>query len=314
MENYHKTEVVGQGTYGKVYKATDLKTGKIVALKKTLLTNDEEGVPPTTLREVSILRTLDSPYVVSLIDVEHCESRGGKPLLYLVFEYLDHDLKQYMVSKYGKGVGLPMDMCKHFCYQVLLGLRHCHANSIMHRDLKPQNLLVTADAKTVKIADFGLGRVFSLPSGKYTHEVVTLWYRAPEILLGTKCYSTAVDIWSVGCIFAEMVNGRSIFCGESEIEQLLAIFKIIGTPNQDTWPRVQDLRDWHTFPQWRPQPLIQVLPAIGESGADLMQKMLTLDPTKRVSAIQALKHPFFDDIRDLYSSDKENSQGLNYPQ
>lgn len=300
MENYHKTEVLGKGTYGKVYKAVHIPTNRTVALKKTLLANEEEGVPPTTLREVSILRTLDSPYVVSLLDVEHTESREGKPLLYLVFEHMDHDLKQYIQLTKGRNVPLELDTSKHFIYQVLLGLREIHANSIMHRDLKPQNLLVSKDAKQIKIADFGLGRVFSVPVGKYTHEIVTLWYRAPEILLGTRCYSTAVDVWSTGCILAEMVHGRSIFCGESEIEQLFAIFRVLGTPNASVWPGVEDLRDFHEFPQWKPQPLSQMLPALGPLGCDLLERMLALDPAKRISASQALKHTFFDDIRACY--------------
>jgi len=306
MEGYQRTEVLGQGTYGKVYKATHIETGKTVALKKTILTSDDEGVPPTTLREVSILRALDSPYIVSLLDVEHTESRGGKPLLYLVFEYIDHDLKQFMVSKYGKGNPLPLDTAKRFCLQILLGLRHCHANSIMHRDLKPQNLLVTKDASLIKLADFGLGRVYSVPLPKYTHEVVTLWYRAPEILLGTKIYTTALDVWSVGCILAEMVSGRSIFCGESEIEQLFAIFRVMGTPTAETWPKVSDLRDWHEFPQWRPKPLIELLPSLGADGCDLLESMLALDPAKRISATEAIKHAWFDDIRAAHANEKEN--------
>lgn len=172
MENYKRTELLGQGTYGKVYKAQNLSTGALVALKKTILTTDDEGVPPTTLREVSILRQLDSPYVVKLEEVVHTESRsGGPPLLYLVFEYLDHDLKQFMASKYGKGVGIGPQLAKHFTFQVLLGLKYCHSAAVMHRDLKPQNLLVDVKSKTIKLADFGLGRVFSLPVAKYTHEV-----------------------------------------------------------------------------------------------------------------------------------------------
>jgi cyclin-dependent kinase len=127
----------------------------------------------------------------------------------------------------------------------------------MHRDLKPQNLLVSKD-NIIKLADFGLGRSFSIPIGKYTHEVVTLWYRAPEILLGSKCYSTPIDIWSIGCILAEMITGRPLFCGESEIEQLLAIFRIMGTPSNETWPQVENLRDWHDFPQWKPTDLYKV--------------------------------------------------------
>lgn len=305
MELYKRTELLGQGTYGKVYKAQHLETGRIVALKKTILSSDDEGVPPTTLREVSILRSLDSPYIVRLEEVVHSESRSGSPVLFLVFEYLDHDLKQFMTSKYGKHVGIEPLLAKRFCFQILLGLRYCHANSIMHRDLKPQNLLIDLKTKTIKLADFGLGRVYSLPVGKYTHEVVTLWYRAPEILLGAKQYSTGVDIWSIGCILAEMVTGRPIFCGESELEQLLEVFRVLGTPNETTWPEVGELRDWHEFPQWKPQNLVTAIPALrklGRDGLELFASMMEMSPKKRISAIDALKSPYFDDIRNEFST------------
>ena len=174
----------------------------------------------------------------------------------------------------------------------------------MHRDLKPQNLLVDVKTKTIKLADFGLGRVFTLPVLKYTHEVVTLWYRAPEILLGTRCDSPAVDIWSVGCILAEMILGRPIFCGECEIEQLLAIFRVLGTPNSQTWPNVQSHRDWHAYPQWNPVPLATAVKWPTEPSQEtleLLEGMLQLDPAKRLTAIDALKSPYFDDIRHMYT-------------
>jgi cyclin-dependent kinase len=312
MQNYKRTELLGQGTYGKVYKAHNLVTGQLVALKKTMLTTDDEGVPSTTLREVSILRSLESPYVVRLEEVVHTESRSGPPLLYLVFEFLDHDLKQFMAAQYGKGLGIEPELAKHFCFQVLLGLKFCHANSIMHRDLKPQNLLVDLKSKTIKLADFGLGRVFSLPVAKYTHDVVTLWYRAPEILLGTKCYSTGVDTWSVGCILAEMIIGGPLFCGESEIEQLLAIFRLLGTPTSEIWPSATQLRDWHHYPQWKTQDLGDAIPELvplGEHGIQLLEDMLRLDPAKRISAIDALKSPYFDDIRHIYIDENGNQTG-----
>ncbi|KAF6001479.1 hypothetical protein F1559_001826 [Cyanidiococcus yangmingshanensis] len=272
MERFRRLEVLGQGTYGTVYKALDLQTNRLVALKKTTLSNDDEGIPATTLREVSILRALsDCENIVKLIDVIHAESRGRRPLLYLVFEYAEGDLKQYMNRHRGRGKGLPLKQAKCFAYQLLLGLHFCHLRGVMHRDLKPQNILVTNQDRTVKLADFGLGRAFCIPVGKYTHEVVTLWYRAPEILLGTRCYSTPVDVWSVGCILAEMI-------------------------------RVVELRDWHDFPQWKARPLIQILPDLGETGCALLSEMLRLDPSRRITAAEALRHPFFDDVRPQYAS------------
>lgn len=312
MENYKRTELLGEGTYGKVYKAQHLESGKVVALKKTILSSDEEGVPPTTLREVSILRSLDSPYVVKLEEVVHAEARSGSPVLFLVFEFLDHDLKQFMNSKYGKGVGMEPHVVKEFTFQILLGLRYCHSMGILHRDLKPQNLLIELKTQTVKLADFGLGRVYSLPVGKYTHEVVTLWYRAPEILLGTRSYSTAVDMWSVGCILAEMAMGRPVFCGESEIEQLLGIFRVLGTPNMDSWPNVGSLKDWHAYPQWRKQDIASVLPGLtklGEDGIRLFERMVELCPKNRINALEALNSPWFDDIRHKYTG--TSAAGVN---
>ena len=316
MEKYKRTHVLGEGTYGKVYKAQHIETGQIVALKKTILSADDEGVPPTTLREVSILRSIESPYVVKLLDVMHSEARAGRPVLYLAFELLNHDLRQFMVNKYGKGNGIEPQLAKEFCYQVLLGLRSCHANAIMHRDLKPQNLLIDLSTQTIKLADFGLGRCFSLPVNKYTHEVVTLWYRAPEILLGTKYYSPAVDIWSVGCILAEMIIGRAMFCGESEIEQLFAIFEILGTPTHETWPEVKTLRDWHEYPAWRPKDLKSLHPdlmRLGSHGLELLQNMLHLDPQKRITVVDALMSPYFDDIRQNFHQglDDQENQMIN---
>lgn len=301
-----RTELLGQGTYGKVYKAKHTLTGKVVALKRTILGPDDEGVPATTLREVSILRSLNSPYVVRLEEVLHSEGTGSQPILYLVFEFLDHDLKQFMVAKNAKNVGLPPLLVKHFCYQILLGLKYCHSNSIMHRDLKPQNLLIDLKTQTIKLADFGLGRVFTMPVSRYTHEVVTLWYRAPEILLGTRYYSTGVDMWSVGCIFAEMITGRPTFVGESELEQLLTIFRVLGTPTETTWPNVGQLRDWHVYPQWKPQVLTDAiggLSKLGTHGVELFSKMVRLDPNERITAIDALKSPYFDDVRHEYEDE-----------
>ncbi|CAK9212886.1 hypothetical protein BDL97_07G020800 [Sphagnum fallax] len=297
MENYEKLEKVGEGTYGKVYKARHKKTGRLVALKKTRLDMEEEGVPSTALREVSLLQMLSqSIYVVRLLCVEHIDKKG-KPLLYLVFEYLDTDLKKY-IDSHGRGNKnpLPTSIIKSFMYQLCKGVAHCHSHGVMHRDLKPQNLLVDREKGLLKIADLGLGRAFTVPLKSYTHEIVTLWYRAPEVLLGASHYSTPVDIWSVGCIFAELSRKSPLFPGDSELQQLLHIFRLLGTPTEEVWPGVSTLRDWHDYPHWQPQNISRVVPDLDPQGVNLLSSMLQINPAKRISAKAALQHAFFDDL------------------
>ncbi|XP_067843925.1 cyclin-dependent kinase 2-like isoform X1 [Heptranchias perlo] len=196
MDNFQKVEKIGEGTYGVVYKAMNKVTGEMVALKKIRLDAEMEGVPSTAIREISLLKELNHPNIVKLLDVIHSEKK-----LYLVFEFLNQDLKKYMDS--APPTGLPLQLVKSYLFQLLQGVAFCHSHRVLHRDLKPQNLLIN-DAGAIKLADFGLARAFGVPVRTYTHEVVTLWYRAPEILMGCKFYSTAVDVWSIGCIFAEM--------------------------------------------------------------------------------------------------------------
>ncbi|XP_064419271.1 cyclin-dependent kinase 2-like isoform X5 [Latimeria chalumnae] len=233
MEVFRKVEKIGEGTYGVVYKAVNKLTGDMVALKKIRLDAETEGVPSTAIREISLVKELNHPNIVELLDVIHREKK-----LYLVFEFLSQDLKKYMDSS--------------------------------NRDLKPQNLLIN-EIGDIKLADFGLARAFGVPLRTYTHEVVTLWYRAPEILLGCKYYSTAVDIWSIGCIFAEMITGRPLFPGDSEIDQLFRIFRTLGTPNESVWPGVTHLPDYKAnFPQWCKQDVNTIVPSLNADGKDLL--------------------------------------------
>lgn len=305
MEKYMKIEKIGEGTYGVVYKAKDKSTGEIVALKKIRLEAEDEGVPSTAIREISILRELSHKNIVNLKDVVHQDSK-----LYLVFEFLDQDLKRYM-DLIGKKAMNPM-LIKSYLQQLLLGMAFCHAHRVLHRDLKPQNLLIDR-AGTLKIADFGLARAFGVPVRTYTHEVVTLWYRAPEVLLGGKQYSTPVDIWSIGCIFAEMVTRTPLFPGDSEIDQLFRVFRLLGTPNEQTWPGVSSFPDFKpSFPQWPSQKISKVVPDLDLLGVDLLSKMLCYEPHKRISAQQALAHPYFEDLNRLRKSNtpsaSDNSQ------
>ncbi len=182
-------------------------------------------------------------------------------------------------------------------YQIISGIAYCHTHRILHRDLKPQNLLIDKNTKELKLADFGLARAFDIPIKRYTHEVVTLWYRAPEILLGSPHYSTPVDIWSIGCIFAEMANQKPLFPGESEIDQLIRIFSVLGTPNEELWPGISLLPDYsENFPKWNPKNLKEFVPELDDLGVDLLTKMLQYEPSKRINARAALAHDYFKDI------------------
>lgn len=291
LERYYKIDKVGSGTYGDVYRARDQLTGEIVALKKIRLEIQDEGVPATAIREISLLKELAHPNIVSLLNVIHQNER-----LYLVFEFLDLDLADYMKGLNRNNKKLKPQLLKSYMYQLVKGIAHCHMHRVLHRDLKPQNLLLDKQG-TLKLADFGLARAFGVPLRTYTHEVVTLWYRAPEILLGAKQYATPVDIWSIACIFVEMATGRPLFPGDSEIDELFRIFRVLGTPNDDIWPGVSALKDHKTsFPKWAPKPLEEILDCICDDGMDLLKKMLVYEPSKRISAREALKHPYFKGI------------------
>jgi len=182
-------------------------------------------------------------------------------------------------------------------YQIVKGIAYCHCHRVLHRDLKPQNLLI--DKKGfIKLADFGLARAFNLPVRTYTHEVVTLWYRSPEILLGTKHYSTPVDIWAIGCIFAEMILQTALFQGDSEIDQLYKIFHILGTPTEQDWPGFSQLPHYKSsFPMWNENKIPLIMKDfLDEDALDLLSKMLIYEPSRRISAKAALNHPYFKDL------------------
>lgn len=294
MENYEKVEKIGEGTYGVVYKARNIRDDSMVALKRIRLDQDEEGVPSTAIREISLLKELRHENVVSLLEVIHQETK-----LYLVFEYLDLDLKKHMDSS--PHISNDRMVIKGYVYQLCASIAFCHAHRVLHRDLKPQNLLIDKSTNKLKLADFGLARAFGIPVRAYTHEVVTLWYRAPEILLGVRHYSTPVDVWSIGCIFAEMINHGPLFAGDSEIDELFKIFQVLGTPTEETWPNVSELPDYQEgFPKWSAKPWESLCPALDEDGADLLRQMLQYVPERRITAKAAMQHPYFDDYPDKH--------------
>jgi negative regulator of the PHO system len=284
-----------------VFKGRNRNTGELVALKEIHL-DSEEGTPSTAIREISLMKELKHENIVALHDVIHTENK-----LMLVFEAMDLDLKKYMDTRGDRGQ-LDYVTIKSFMYQLLQGIAFCHENRVLHRDLKPQNLLLTNQGK-LKIGDFGLARAFGIPVNTFSNEVVTLWYRAPDVLLGSRTYNTSIDIWSAGCIMAEMYTGRPLFPGTTNEDELQKIFRLLGTPSEQSWPGISQFPEYKpTFHVYATQDLRMFLPQIDAQGLDLLGRMLQLRPELRISAKDALQHPWFADLSRLKQQQQQQQQ------
>eukprot|EP01088_Endostelium_zonatum_P015848 TRINITY_DN4052_c0_g1_i1.p1 TRINITY_DN4052_c0_g1~~TRINITY_DN4052_c0_g1_i1.p1 ORF type:complete len:352 (+),score=71.40 TRINITY_DN4052_c0_g1_i1:217-1272(+) len=291
LEKFEKLKEVGSGTYAVVYKAKNVETDKIYALKVIRMDESgDEGVPFTVIREISLLKRLKHPNIVRLHQVINTEKKG----MTLVFEYLYCDLKKYMVQE----KKIQPHEVKSFLFQLLQGTAFCHKNHVLHRDLKPQNLLINKKGE-LKLADFGLARFNGIPVARLSSQVVTLWYRAPDVLLGSHKYTSSIDIWAIGCIFAETITSRPLFRGSDDKDQVKAIFKKMGTPSEKTWPGLKELSgaknaNWKVYESI---PLRDLVPGLTEdSGYDLLDKMLRYEPSERISAEAALSHPYFNEV------------------
>ncbi|XP_058095401.1 probable serine/threonine-protein kinase At1g54610 [Magnolia sinica] len=287
-DSFEKLDKIGQGTYSNVYRARDLDNGKIVALKKVRFDNLEPESVRFMAREIHILRRLDHPNIVKL---EGLVTSRMSCSLYLVFEYMEHDLAG-LASCPGLKFTEPQVKC--YMQQLLRGLDHCHSRNILHRDIKGSNLLID-NSGILKIADFGLASFFD-PDRRHplTSRVVTLWYRPPELLLGATDYGVAVDLWSTGCILAELYAGKPIMPGRTEVEQLHKIFKLCGSPAEDYW-RKSKLPHATIFKPQQPYrrcvaETFKVFPA---PALELMEILLSIDPADRGTAASALKSEFF---------------------
>ncbi|XP_041861028.1 cyclin-dependent kinase 16-like isoform X3 [Melanotaenia boesemani] len=288
LETYIKLDKLGEGTYATVYKGRSKLTENLVALKEIRLEH-EEGAPCTAIREVSLLKDLKHANIVTLHDIIHTQKS-----LTLVFEYLDKDLKQYLDDC---GNIIHVHNVKLFLFQLLRGLSYCHHRKVLHRDLKPQNLLINERGE-LKLADFGLARAKSIPTKTYSNEVVTLWYRPPDILLGSTDYSTHIDMWGVGCIFYEMVTGRPLFPGSTVEEELHFIFKLLGTPTEKSWPGISSNEEFVAFnyPQYRAERLSNHTPRLSSEGVELLSNFLQFEGKKRISADESTKHSYFSNL------------------
>ncbi|PSR84780.1 Cyclin-dependent kinase [Actinidia chinensis var. chinensis] len=335
VDDFERLNRIDEGTYGVVYRARDVETGEIVALKKVKMEKEREGFPLTSLREINILLSFHHP---SIVDVKEVVVGRDLDSIFMVMEYMEHDLKGLMET-----MKQPYSQSEVKCLmlQLLEGVKYLHDNWVLHRDLKTSNLLLNNKGE-LKICDFGLARQYGSPLKPYTHLVVTLWYRAPELLLGAKQYSTAIDMWSLGCIMSELLSKEPLFNGKTEFDQLDKIFRILGTPNETIWPGFSKLPGVkvnfikHQLPAlsdsglafWPSLVTVSVTqeayhvsinyccipfrcnllrrkfpvtsftgsPVLSDAGFDLLNKLLTYDPEKRITAEDALSHEWFREV------------------
>lgn len=312
QENFQYIEKIGQGNYGEVFKCKKKDDGLIFAIKKYKQEDENQGIPATIMREISLLKKLNHINIVKLHDVIYYNKRQ-----LLVFDYAQQDLKQYMISNQG---AIPIRTIKIFMYQIIMGLVHCFTRKIQHRDIKPQNILIF-DNYLVKLADFGLARPSGIPAKKYSDEVITLWYRPPDILLGSTNYTHVCDMWGVGCILAELISTdkKALFRGKDEKEQLDVIFKKCGVPKNTYWPEMKSFPNYQKYVE-NPNSIdnemdmcqfnnvtkskleleLEVggnLSNLDLEGANLLRGMLEINPQHRSKAVNAINHPWFDEIR-----------------
>ncbi|NWH67636.1 CDK10 kinase, partial [Geococcyx californianus] len=288
VKEFEKLNRIGEGTYGIVYRARDTLTDETVALKKVRMDNEKDGMPISSLREITLLLQLQHPNIVELKEVvvgNHLES------IFLVMGYCEQDLASLL-----ENMQTPFSEAQVKCIilQVLKGLQYLHENYIIHRDLKVSNLLMT-DKGCVKIADFGLARTYGMPPKPMTPKVVTLWYRAPELLLGMTTQTTAIDMWALGCILAELLAHKPLLPGTSEIHQIDLIVQLLGTPNENIWPGFSKLPLVSQY-TLRKQPynnLKHKFPWLSEAGLRLLNFLFMYDPKKRATAKDCLESSYF---------------------
>nr|CAD7410406.1 unnamed protein product [Timema cristinae] len=288
VSEFEKLNRIGEGTYGIVYRARDTKTDKVVALKKVRMEHEKDGLPVSGLREISVLLSCRHENIVHLKEVVVGRSLES---IFLAMEYCEQDLASLLDNMQAP---FSESQVKCIMLQVLRGLRYLHRNFIVHRDLKVSNLLMT-DKGCVKIADFGLARWFGLPLRPMTPRVVTLWYRAPELLLQARTQTTSVDMWAAGCILGELLGHRPLLPGRSELGQLELIVDLLGTPSDAIWPEFSSLPALQSF-TLKQQPynnLKQRFPWLSSAGLRLLNFLFMYDPKKRATAEECLQSSYF---------------------
>ncbi|XP_074677275.1 cyclin-dependent kinase-like 1 isoform X2 [Strix aluco] len=288
MERYEKLGKVGEGSYGVVFKCRKKDTGQIVAIKKFLESEEDPVIRKIALREIRMLKQLKHPNLVNLLEVFRRKRR-----LHLVFEYCDHTVL-HELDKHPRGV--PEHLVKSITWQTLQAVNFCHKHNCIHRDVKPENILITKHS-VIKLCDFGFARILTGPSDYYTDYVATRWYRSPELLVGDTQYGPPVDVWAIGCVFAELLSGVPLWPGKSDVDQLYLIRRTLG----DLIPRHQQVFSTNQF-----------FSGVRIPDPESMG-CLRLDPVERQTCEQLLQHPYFDSIREVADLGKEHEKTARKP-
>ncbi|KAE9600111.1 putative mitogen-activated protein kinase CMGC-MAPK family [Lupinus albus] len=293
---YVPIKPIGRGAYGIVCSSVNRETNEKVAIKKIQNAFENRIDALRTLRELKLLTHLQHVNVISLKDIMMPVHRKSFKDVYLVYELMDTDLHQIIKSSQA----LSNDHCQYFLFQLLRGLKYLHSANILHRDLKPGNLLINANCD-LKICDFGLARTHTSKNQFMTEYVVTRWYRAPELLLCCDNYGTSIDVWSVGCIFAELLGRKPIFPGLECLNQLKLIINILGSQREEDLEFIDNpkaKRYIKSLPYSPGIPFPLLYPNAHPLAIDLLMKMLVFDPSKRISVTEALLHPYMAPLYD----------------
>ncbi|XP_021367362.1 cyclin-dependent kinase-like 1 isoform X8 [Mizuhopecten yessoensis] len=304
MEKYDKLGRIGEGSYGVVFKCRNKDTGGIVAIKRFVESEDDPLIKKIAMREIRMLKQLKHPNLVNLIEVFRRKKR-----LHLVFEYVDHTVL-HELERFPRGVS--EDLIKKIVSQLLEAVNYCHSRNCIHRDVKPENILLSTE-RQVKLCDFGFARVLTGPSDNYTDYVATRWYRAPELLVGDPKYGPPVDVWAIGCVFAELLSGQALWPGKSDLDQIFQIKKTLGDllPSQKSAFSSNIFFQGLEIPNVEPEnyePLELKFHKMSPVALSFMKNCLNMDPAERMTCEELLKHPYLDGMTSLLDTSQRKNE------
>lgn len=299
--NYEYIKKIGHGAYGVVVSATDRLTGRKVAIKKISNAFEDLIDAKRIVREIRLLKFFDHENIIGLLDLLVPPSRTGYNDIYIVTDLMETDLHRVIYSRQD----LSDDHMQYFAYQILRGIHQMHLSNVIHRDIKPSNLLLNKNCE-LKICDLGLARGYDIESDNLTEYVVTRWYRAPEVILNSSMYTEKIDVWSIGCVFAELMGRAPLFPGEDYLDQVKRVIGVLGTPSPEDMEFIGNpsaVRFINKLPRRDKAKWSSIYSKASPQALDLLDKMLVFNPEKRWNVIQCLRHPYF---KDLHNLDEEN--------